>query len=886
MENTIYLKDYQKPKVFTPELHLTVDLFPEESFVTADYKIQCHTPYAEDVEFFAKSLKFISAEKNGKVLIQDEDFYFSGESLFIKRLQDGDKLKIQNSMNPKQNKALEGLYLSGGLFCTQCEPEGFRRIAYSIDRPDNMMKFQVKVIGDQSLQPYLLSNGNKIDSGELDSGRHWALWEDPFLKPSYLFALVAGQLEVIEDVFQTKSGRQVKLEIFFDKGNEEKAPFAMDCLKQAMRWDEERFGLEYDLDLYMIVAVDAFNMGAMENKGLNIFNSAAVLANPKTSTDTQFNRIQDIIAHEYFHNWSGNRVTCRDWFQLTLKEGLTVFREQEFASDVRSRFVERVNNSNLIQSKQFAEDAGPSAHAIRPPSFQEINNFYTLTVYEKGSEVIRMIHTLLGEEAFQKASKKYFESFDGQAVTTEDFLWAMSQADPSLPVEGFKSWYDQEGTPRVTLTFEQTEEGFIIQAKQHLPLRDKKSQPWKPYIIPLQFAVLDVAGAECEIDSVAMGGGSLKRENLWVLNDKSAALKVRCATKDWVFSINEKFSAPVEVCLEGDVDSLKNSKSLAKFSKDGYVQSMAKKEVELQALLKFASGQSTKEEVLNEVSDVYSGALKNQKIEDLYKANLLPLVGFSNALSELGKQGQTVNVISLYENYQSFVKDTYVENSDEIKSQFFKKYQNPNLGLSLEAQGQKAMKDHLLSALAKVNFALVQESIDLDLKDPKSFTEELSSFRSLVQSGMGFADFKDKADLLFEKWSKDGLVTQSLMQTLGMVNNKDSVNLVKEYLLKNSLYDEDVPNFVRALWGPLLSNPFFFYQKNFAGLDGLFELILKYDKRNPQLASRFFVFLENAKVAGDEFRSALLERLTDSTEKVSSKNVKEKILQNREYFSA
>lgn len=415
-------------------------------------------------------------------------------ALIISDLPERFTLRIVNEISPAANTALEGLYQSGDALCTQCEAEGFRHITWYLDRPDVLARFTTKIIADKSKYPFLLSNGNRVAQGELENGRHWVQWQDPFPKPCYLFALVAGDFDVLRDTFTTRSGREVALELYVDRGNLDRAPWAMTSLKNSMKWDETRFGLEYDLDIYMIVAVDFFNMGAMENKGLNIFNSKYVLARTDTATDKDYLDIERVIGHEYFHNWTGNRVTCRDWFQLSLKEGLTVFRDQEFSSDLGSRAVNRISNVRTMRGLQFAEDASPMAHPIRPDKVIEMNNFYTLTVYEKGAEVIRMIHTLLGEENFQKGMQLYFERHDGSAATCDDFVQAMEDAS-NVDLSHFRRWYSQSGTPIVTVKddYNPETEQYTLTISQRTPATADQAEK-QPLHIPFAIELYDNEG--------------------------------------------------------------------------------------------------------------------------------------------------------------------------------------------------------------------------------------------------------------------------------------------------------------------------------------------------------------------------------------------------------
>jgi len=421
---------------------------------------------------------------------------FEADDKFFKLAKTPDKfeLEITNILKPQENTTLEGLYKSGNILCTQCEAQGFKKITPFLDRPDVMAAYSCTIIADKTKYPVLLSNGNLVKSGKLDNNRHFVTWKDPFKKPGYLFALVAGNLDHIKDEFKTCSGKIVDLKIYSEKENIDKCSHAMESLKQAMEWDEKRFGLEYDLNLYQIVAINDFNAGAMENKGLNIFNSKYVLADHQTATDEDFMNIQRVIGHEYFHNWTGNRVTLKNWFQLSLKEGLTVFRDQEFSSDLNSRGVQRILNVRNLRSLQFPEDAGPMTHPVRPEAYIKMDNFYTMTVYEKGAEIIRMIHQLLGEKNFQKGMKLYFQKFDGMAVTIEDFVFVMQEAS-GLDLEQFKLWYSQSGTPRVKMTrsFDHKLGQLEITFEQNTP-QDKNQDIKKPFHIPVNFGIIDAKG--------------------------------------------------------------------------------------------------------------------------------------------------------------------------------------------------------------------------------------------------------------------------------------------------------------------------------------------------------------------------------------------------------
>ncbi|MDH5484775.1 MAG: aminopeptidase N, partial [Gammaproteobacteria bacterium] len=499
---TIYLKEYQQPDYWIDQADLRFELGEDETRVITELSLRRNTASqsGQPLELLGEGLQLEGVWLDGQLLTTD-DYSLGEESLVITRVPAQFCLKTAVVINPQQNTSLEGLYKSSGNFCTQCEAEGFRKITYYLDRPDVMAKFTTTIVADKTRYPILLSNGNPVASGDEADGCHWVKWEDPFKKPAYLFALVAGNLECIEDHFITRSNRNIALRIYVEKHNVDKCDHAMASLKRCMAWDEEKYGREYDLDIYMIVAVDDFNMGAMENKGLNVFNSKFVLAKQQTATDTDFINIEGVIGHEYFHNWSGNRVTCRDWFQLTLKEGLTVFRDQQFTADMNSATVKRIDDVNVLRTRQFAEDAGPMSHPIQPDSYVEINNFYTVTVYNKGAEIIRMIHTLLGETAFRKGMDLYFDRHDGEAATTEDFLKSMEDAS-AADLQQFRRWYHQSGTPELSIETEYDAANKVYRVTVRQVSLDKRN---KPFHIPLAMALVDangddVASTNCVLD--------------------------------------------------------------------------------------------------------------------------------------------------------------------------------------------------------------------------------------------------------------------------------------------------------------------------------------------------------------------------------------------------
>ncbi|MDK4687732.1 aminopeptidase N [Kingella negevensis] len=544
-QQTKYLKDYQAPTHLVPKIHLFFDIYADRTDVIASLYIEPQNG-ATELKLQGDA-KLISIVLEGETLPETAYTYNKEiETLTLPEMPvEPFTLTIHTQVFPDTNKSFNGLYASGGNLYTQCEPEGFRTMTYHPDRPDVMGEFTTEIRADEKQFPVLLSNGNKVDSGSLKDGRHFAVWHDPFAKPSYLFALVAGDLACTRDTFTTRSGRDVAIEFYIRQEDADKVAFAVESLKNSMKWDEERFGLEYDLDIYMVVAVGDFNMGAMENKGLNIFNTKYVLADSHTATDADFEGVEGVIGHEYFHNWTGNRVTCRDWFQLSLKEGLTVFRDQEFSGDRASRAVRRIENVNVLRTHQFAEDASPMAHPVRPASYVEMNNFYTVTVYEKGAEVVRMYHTFLGEDGFQKGMKLYFERHDGQAVTCDDFRNAMADAN-GVDFSQFALWYSQAGTPTLDVSGSLKNGEYVLNVKQILPdTPDQKASEKQAMMMPLSIAFLNEKGEKIAFRQPE--NVETQTETVLTINQAEQSFKFLMSANSVTPSLLRGFSAPVHL---------------------------------------------------------------------------------------------------------------------------------------------------------------------------------------------------------------------------------------------------------------------------------------------------------------------------------------------------
>lgn len=817
---TIYLKDYQKPKFLVETIDLTFHLHDTKTSVTSVMKIKQN----QDQSFSDKTLvlsgeeltlKSVSLNKNA--LSTGADFLVKGDELHIFNVPESFTLEISNEMNPQDNKTLDGLYKSGTIFCTQNEPEGFRRITYYVDRPDNMAIFKTKIIADKKIYPVLLSNGNLLEKGDLPNGEHYVVWHDPFKKPAYLYALVAGDLGVIKDSFITMTGRKIALEIYCDKGNESKCFHAMESLKKSMKWDEERFGREYDLDIYMIVAVDAFNMGAMENKGLNIFNSAYVLADEKSATDQNFYGIESVIGHEYFHNWTGNRITCRDWFQLTLKEGLTVYRDQEFSADLNSRSVERITSVKRLRQMQFAEDAGPTSHPIKPSMYIEINNFYTATVYEKGAEVIRMYETLLGRDGFRKGMDKYFELFDGQAVRTEDFLHAMSVANGNFDFSQFSRWYNQAGTPKVVVKtkYDSAMKKFEILLEQH-PFEHAKTEKL-PFHIPLKFALLNSRGEDMKLS-----------QNLIELKDKAMTVTFSDIAEKPILSINRGFTAPIKLVTdhtESDLLFLMGHDSDS-FNRYEALQ-MVLFGILNDAILKFEVGKTP--ELSAEFKKSYLKLLQDEKIDDAFKALCLEIPGV-----DLLFQEQDQLKIEATDKAVTWFKETLArEFVNEFKHVYEKAVASTSGPFKIDAtsMGRRDLKDKVLSFLASSH----EEMVYAQFEKSTNMTDKFSALKHLVHNGLQKKN--DGLKHFYQEFKDDKLVMQKWMGVQAS-DPSDTVFETVKTLETDAVYDKTIPNFVRALFATYGMNKVQFHHKSGRGYQLIAEKIREYDAMNPQVASR------------------------------------------------
>ncbi|MFM5008108.1 aminopeptidase N [Aeromonas sp. R9-2] len=836
-----YRQDYQAPLYWIDTIDLDFQLQEPLTQVTAITRIRRNGEHNAPLTLDGEQLTLKSVAIDGIPC----DHYEQGESsLTLFNLPAECVLTIVTLLDPAANTALEGLYKSGDAYCTQCEAEGFRRITYYLDRPDILARYSTRITADKAQFPFLLSNGNKVDSGDLDGGRHFVQWQDPFPKPSYLFALVAGDFDVERSHYTTKSGRKVALEIFVDKGNLDRAGFAMESLINSMRWDEQRFGLEYDLDIYMIVAVDFFNMGAMENKGLNIFNSKFVLANPATATDNDYHGIERVIGHEYFHNWTGNRVTCRDWFQLSLKEGLTVFRDQEFSSDLGSRGVNRINNVRTVRGPQFAEDAGPMAHPIRPNVVIEMNNFYTLTVYEKGSEVIRMMHTLLGEDAFQAGMRLYFDRHDGSAATCDDFVQAMEDAS-GVDLGRFRRWYSQSGTPELTVTDEYDAASGIyrLHVSQHTP--PTQDQPQKlPLHIPLDIEFYDEQGAVIPLQYQGKAIGNV----LDVLEAEQTFEFDRVPVKP-VPSLLRDFSAPVKLHYDYSDEALAFLMRFARneFARWDAAQMLINKAV-IDGVARVQHGQGV--ELSQTLLAAFVAILEDSDLDLALKAEILALPGEAT-LAELF---EVADIDAIHQ-----VRDAiHTRLAEAFGARLAATYQSLRLNgyqVVHADMAKRALKGVVLGYLA----ALDAEHADALVREQYATADNMTDTLAALQVANGYL-LPCRAALLVDfegKWAKDGLVLDNWLRLIGSKPAADVLSEVKQ-AMNHPTFSIRNPNRLRALIGSFaMSNQVQFHAVDGSGYRFLTDLLIELNEVNPQVASRLITPLIQFKRL-DEARKALI----------------------------
>ena len=867
---TTYLKDYRPPPFTIETTDLEFNLYEDYVLVVAKLLIKTNDgsdePAPNALTLQGHELELRSLLVNGRslesdqFLLDDDSITIPGLSDLLEKPQQQFIVEIHTRIEPQKNTALEGLYKSKKIFCTQCEAEGFRRITYYLDRPDVMSRFTTTIRAEREKYPVLLSNGNNINSGidEKNPDRHWVTWEDPFKKPSYLFALVAGDLVSLDDTFVTCSGQKVKLQIFVEEKDLDKCDHAMLSLKNAMAWDEEVYGREYDLEVYMIVAVDDFNMGAMENKGLNIFNTSCVLANPSTTSDSAFQRVEGVVAHEYFHNWSGNRVTCRDWFQLSLKEGFTVFRDSEFSADMGSRTVKRVEDVNFLKTVQFAEDAGPMAHSVRPDSYMEISNFYTVTVYEKGAEVVRMLSLILGQENFRKGTDLYFNRHDGQAVTTEDFVKAMEDAS-GIDLSQFRRWYSQAGTPVLNIigNYEADKKQYSLKVQQSCP--DTPGQNNKlPFSIPLRMGLLDKNGLDLPL--------RLKDEKVAESTDR--VLTVNQETQHFLFldvperpvpSLSRSFSAPVRLDFDYSREDLY---FLMIHDSDGFnrwnaAQLLASDIIrELQDCAASNSLLIVPPLLINAYSGVLDAVLKPNELDKAMIAHLLALPTEGSLIEQV----EIANVDSIYAAREFIANALGKELEGRFAAVFEANTSDNPFKTDSGSIAQRALKNLALAYLVRIGSDYWVECCFRQFEEATNMTDQMAALRCLVNSDSKLAIDLANASLkaFYDKWKGEPLVVDQWFMVQASCQREGTLSRVKE-LLQHEAFEIRNPNkvlsLIRAFCG---QNYIGFHHASGEGYEFLADRVLEINKFNPQIAARLLVPLTRWKKF-DARRQAMMQ---------------------------
>lgn len=836
-----YLKDYRPSNYLINETHLKFELNESKTRVTANLHIVANPANRENntLVLDGNNLKLLSIKIDNKEL-SNTDFILNKNQLIIDDAPEKFVLETVVEINPEANTSLEGLYKSGEVFCTQCEATGFRNITYYLDRPDVMSAFTVKIIADKQKYPVILSNGDKVESGDISDTQHFAVWKDPFKKPCYLFALVAGDLASIKDTYITKSLRKVSLEIYAFKQDIDKCHYAMQAVKDSMKWDEDRFGLEYDLDTFMIVAVPDFNAGAMENKGLNIFNTKYIMASDKTATDKDFELVQSVVGHEYFHNWTGDRVTCRDWFQLSLKEGLTVFRDQEFTSDLNSRDVKRIDDVRIIRSAQFAEDASPMSHPIRPESYIEMNNFYTVTVYHKGAEIIRMIHTLLGEQGFQKGMKLYFERHDGQAVTCDDFVNAMADAN-NRDFSLFKRWYAQSGTPSIKVAENYDAENQIyslILEQTTPPTADQKEK--QALHIPVSMGLITPEG-----ENIA--------EQVIELTEQKQTYTFENITAKPVASLFRDFSAPVKVEHERAESELLH---IVKYDNNAFNRWDSLQQLATKMILNNA-------DVDAEFLNAFKSILHDKDLDKALISDALMIP----TESTIAEAMPTIMVDDIINSRKKVMNQL----ADKLKDDWLEVYQQCNdnkpYSLSAEQIAKRKLKGVCLSYLMNASDQSQGTELAQQLFDSAdNMTDQQTAFSALLKAND--KEVRDNAiNEFYNRWKHEDLVVNKWLVSQAQISHESALDIVK-CLVNHPAYNFKNPNKVYSLIGGFGANFSQYHRKDGLGYAFMADTVLELDKINHQVAARMARNLMSWK-RYDSDRQAMMKQ---ALEKIKASN--------------
>lgn len=827
------LEDYQPTPYTIPKTQLHFRLAPTKTSVTATLSIEPrqNTKELTPLVLSGDDLTLISIALNGEVL--SESAYKATPSRLEITTPPAAPFTLQlvTELNPESNRQLMGLYLSNGVYCTQCEAEGFRRITYFYDRPDILSTYRVKIEADSHTIPILLSNGNLVETGTLEDNYHFAIWEDPYPKPSYLFALVGGNLDKLEDHFITVSGRRIELGIYVEKGKTKRATYAMDALKRSMRWDEQRFGREYDLDIFNIVAVSDFNMGAMENKGLNIFNDKYVLADPETATDQDYRNVERVIAHEYFHNWTGNRITCRDWFQLCLKEGLTVYRDQEFSSDQNVRSLQRIENIKTLKAMQFTEDSGPLAHPVRPRQYSQINNFYTTTVYEKGAEVVRMMHTLLGPTLFRKGMDLYFQRHDGQACTIEDFIACFAEVS-QRDFSQFMLWYEQAGTPHVEIDHHYSDGILTIRAKQHIPATPQQNTK-KPMLIPIAFGLLGHNG-----QSLSYEADADIQSDIMLLSQEKQTFTFKGLSEKPVLSLLRDFSAPINLhsplnenelifLAQKDDNQLNRWQSLNSLITQALIQAIQDK---TQATMDMPST----------LLKLMGNITTDESLEPEFRAFCLSLPNEVELAHIIGKNVDPERIHHVRNQFLASLAHTHHELFTKIYMQM---ESNEPYSPSTVQVGKRALRNIILDYLSIAEATPHRAATQYTTAD--NMTDRMASIAVLVRRFNESEQAQNALNDFENRYRHDPLIMDKWFSIQAIVAGASTLDHVQK-LMQHPLFSQDNPNRVRALIGVFAShNLTGFHRVDGASYRFLCQIILEIDRKNPQLASRLLTMMRS-----------------------------------------
>lgn len=855
----IRLADYQSPAFSIETIDLVFRLEDEVAVVEATSKFKREGDVRSLTLDGGPYMSLKRVALNG-VELGGNAYTLNRESLSIHEVPDAFTLTVVTELRPKENTRLEGLYFSGGNYCTQCEAEGFRHITYYLDRPDVLARYNVRIEADKAKFPVLLSNGNPGATGDLAGGRHFAEWHDPHPKPAYLFAMVAGKLGCLTDSFTTASGKDVTLNIYAAEADLAKCDYAMASLQRSMKWDEEVFGLEYDLDVYNIVAVSDFNMGAMENKGLNVFNTKYVLASPATATDADFDHVEGVIGHEYFHNWTGNRVTCRDWFQLSLKEGLTVFRDQEFSSDMTSRAVKRLDDVRTLRMIQFPEDGGPLAHPVRPEKYIEINNFYTATVYNKGAEVIRMMHRLIGADAFRRGMDLYFERHDGQAVTCEDFVCAMEDAS-GVDLKHFRLWYSQAGTPSLTIKRERDGTDLILKLEQQTKATPGQGEK-KPLHMPVLVGWLDADGNEIQ---PALEGEGVWTEDGCLLELTAAhqAYRFRDVPEGAVPSLLRAFTAPVS--LDHDLSPAELA-FLVKHDRDAFARWEAAQYMYGDFLLACVAGKANVKDVPSEISTTFSHLLKDTVTDRALLAELLTLP------SDIAI-GQRMNVLEpgkIFDAREALLAGLAEDNSKALTS-LYMSLKPGSYDLKQESKAQRRLRNALLRYVSQLPGA--DDVLRAHLDGADNMTDRIAALAMIASSDM--ADREAVLEAFYTEWQHDDLVIDKWFAVQGQSTRKDAVARVLE-LMQHPAFKLANPNRLRSLVTSFsMLNQARFHEADGSGYRLLADTIARVDKINPQTAARLVAPLGRWRRMGEDRQVLMKTALERLRAQVESDDVRE-----------